>query len=386
MDAEDPTLSCPADITVSTGSLCGGSSAVVTFASPAGADNCAVASVTCAPASGSTFPAGATTVTCTATDTSGNSAQCGFTVTVQAGGGACEAIQACAERSRVHFNSSGDSQFAFFRGSLEMTGGNLAPDFRVVPGNTAQGALKVTIGGTVVYCKENLSFTIHDCADPTNNREKWKYNAGPLEKMFLRWKDDQEYDATRDPNVPVSAATGNKNIGKLETRFIHDDETRFRYNFKDATKPVTITVDGIVLVTVRADGTVTSPFPHWKYGKVVEVLYPDRLVPGNTIAWYADGDLSNNGGLPENLTYQHEASANGNATDTYFNAGGRFFIKVPVAGLTLGTLPRNAHVEFTLGQAGVTLVGCSSFDVNPYTVVGKNWKFNDGPDDCENED
>jgi len=305
---------------------------------------------------------------------------------VQAGGvGDCETIQATPDRSRVHFNSQGQSQFAFFRGSLEMTGGNLAPDFRVVPGNTAHGALKITLGSTVVYCNENLTFTVHDCADPANNREKWKYNAGPLEKMFLRWKDDQEYDATRDPNLPVSAATGNRNLGKLETRFIHDEETRFRFNFKDAAKPVTITVDGLVLLTVNASGAVSSPFPHWKYGKTVDVLFPDRLVPGNTIAWYND-DLSNNGGLPENLVYQHEASASGTATDTYFNAGGRFFIKVPVTGVNLTSLPRSAQVQFTLGQQGLTLVGYSDFTVPSYSVVGQNWKFNDGPDDCESED
>jgi hypothetical protein len=265
-------------------------------------------------------------------------------------------------------------------------GGNLAPDFRVTPGNTARGALKVTIGNSVVYCKDNLPFTIHDCSDPANNREKWQYNAGPKEKMFLRWKDDQEYDATRDPSVPISPATGNQNIGKLETRFIHTDETRFRYEFKNATWPITITVDGLVLLTVKADGTVTSPFPFWKYGKAMEVLFPDRLVPGNTIGWHADGDLSNNGGLPENLIYQHDASANGNAMDTYFNAGGRFFIKVPVTGLALSSLPRSAQVQFTLGEQGVTLVGCGGFSVPAYTLVGKNWKFNDGPDDCESED
>jgi hypothetical protein len=36
----------------------------------------------CSPASGSTFPVGTTTVTCTATDASGNTATCSFTVSV----------------------------------------------------------------------------------------------------------------------------------------------------------------------------------------------------------------------------------------------------------------------------------------------------------------
>lgn len=357
----------------------------MTFTEPAAVDNCGAASVVCIPASGSLFPLGTTTVTCTATDSAVNSASCSFTVTVQAETSNCEAIQAAPDRSRVHFDQNGNSQFAFFRGDLMMSEGNLASDFRVEPSDTAEGLLKVTLADTVVY-EQNLTFTIHDHNDPADNREKWTYNGGPMEKMFLRWKDDQQYDATRDPNLPSSPATADKNLGKLETRFIHDDETRFRYNFKDATKPLTITVDGLVLLTVRSDGTVSSPFPFWKYGKVVEVLYPDRLVPGNTIAWFADGDLSNNGGLPENLIYQHDAVANGNATDTYFNAGGRFFIKVPVAGLPLNSLPRAARVEFTIGQVGVTLVGCSDFSVSTYSVVGTNWKFNDGPDDCETED
>ena len=40
--------------------------------------------LTCEPASGSTFPVGETTVTCTATDSSGNTATARFSVTVVA--------------------------------------------------------------------------------------------------------------------------------------------------------------------------------------------------------------------------------------------------------------------------------------------------------------
>jgi len=34
----------------------------------------------------------------------------------------------------------------------------------------------------------------------------------------------------------------------------------------------------------------------------------------------------------------------------------------------------------------VTLIGLGEFSVADYQVVGRNWKFNDGPDDCESED
>jgi hypothetical protein len=54
----------------------------VTF-SPKATDNCPDVSADCEPPSGSVFPIGTTTVTCTATDTSGNTADCAFAVVVQ---------------------------------------------------------------------------------------------------------------------------------------------------------------------------------------------------------------------------------------------------------------------------------------------------------------
>jgi len=81
-DTEDPTIACPADITVSNDSgQCG---AVVSYSAPAGQDNCPNASTvqTAGLGSGSTFPVGTTTETYEVTDASGNTAQCSFTVTV----------------------------------------------------------------------------------------------------------------------------------------------------------------------------------------------------------------------------------------------------------------------------------------------------------------
>ncbi len=79
-DNENPTISCPTDITTGTDSgLC---SAVVNYTVPTGADNCPGVMVTCSPATGFAFPKGITTVTCTATDAVGLTAQCSFIVTV----------------------------------------------------------------------------------------------------------------------------------------------------------------------------------------------------------------------------------------------------------------------------------------------------------------
>jgi hypothetical protein len=61
------------------------SGAVFTYALPTATDNSdPMPTVACSPASGSLFPLGASTVTCTATDSAGNSIQASFTVTVVA--------------------------------------------------------------------------------------------------------------------------------------------------------------------------------------------------------------------------------------------------------------------------------------------------------------
>jgi uncharacterized repeat protein (TIGR01451 family) len=79
---EPPAITCPADVTAFESSP-GSGSAMVTYPTPTVTGACsAAATVLCSPPSGSTFPVGATTVTCTASDDSGNTASCTFTVTV----------------------------------------------------------------------------------------------------------------------------------------------------------------------------------------------------------------------------------------------------------------------------------------------------------------
>ena len=73
-------MTVPANITVP---ATGPGGAVVTFSASATDLVDATPTVYCVPPSGSTFPVAVTTVTCTATDDSGNSAQASFTVTVQ---------------------------------------------------------------------------------------------------------------------------------------------------------------------------------------------------------------------------------------------------------------------------------------------------------------
>jgi len=82
VETETPVLVCPANITVN--NTLGQCNAVVTYTAPIGTDNCPGVStaLTAGPTSGSTFPLGSTTVTYTASDVSGNTTSCSFTVTV----------------------------------------------------------------------------------------------------------------------------------------------------------------------------------------------------------------------------------------------------------------------------------------------------------------
>lgn len=85
VDTTDPVIAaCPGDITLyPPAGSCG---AVVTFATPAAADNCGTPTVVCTPPSGSTFATGTTVVTCTAADDCGNAgtvSECSFEVTVE---------------------------------------------------------------------------------------------------------------------------------------------------------------------------------------------------------------------------------------------------------------------------------------------------------------
>ena len=90
-DTQPPTIMCPGNITTTAPASCPlAGSTPVSFATPGTAngqvtDNCPLPPnymAVCTPPSGTSFPVGTTTVTCTATDTSGNTAMCTFPVTV----------------------------------------------------------------------------------------------------------------------------------------------------------------------------------------------------------------------------------------------------------------------------------------------------------------
>ena len=83
IDTQPPTIVCPANITTVTNQVACPTPEcqIVNFPTPTGADNCPGVTVVCTPPSGSCLPIGTSIITCTATDASGNTASCSFTVT-----------------------------------------------------------------------------------------------------------------------------------------------------------------------------------------------------------------------------------------------------------------------------------------------------------------
>lgn len=107
-------------------------SSQVNFVNPVAIDDCPGVTVACNPPSGSNFPVGATSVTCTATDISGNHASCSFAVNVYSG----SLVDESNTGNVVLFNATtGEYRFccngslaAIGRGSLSVSGCDLTID------------------------------------------------------------------------------------------------------------------------------------------------------------------------------------------------------------------------------------------------------------------
>lgn len=118
IDTQPPSITCPTNLTTVAPPECPtGQSATTTFQAPMASDNCPGVVTVCTPPSGSNFPVGTTTITCTATDASGNTATCSFTNTVFSG-----CLQDDSNSSNgVYFNSS-TGQYRYVAGGTTFTG------------------------------------------------------------------------------------------------------------------------------------------------------------------------------------------------------------------------------------------------------------------------
>lgn len=101
-DTEDPSVTCPADITM--GNDAGECGAVVSWTVPTPTDNCAIDTLISTAQPGDFFSVGTATVTYTATDDSGNTSTCSFSVTVED----TEAPKAVCQDAEAVLDASGN--------------------------------------------------------------------------------------------------------------------------------------------------------------------------------------------------------------------------------------------------------------------------------------
>jgi hypothetical protein len=172
-DTEPPMITCPANV-VAVGNP-GDSGVQVCFPDPTVTDNCPGVTVMCTPPSGSIVPVGSTTVTCTATDASGNMASCSFTVTVFD-----IRLQDNSNPSRALLWNSVTGQYIFCcngavftgTGKVIRSGNNFtldhsAPDRRV-RGAVSAGTTPPKGNGSLQFTAGNILCTISD-SDTRNN-------------------------------------------------------------------------------------------------------------------------------------------------------------------------------------------------------------------------
>lgn len=159
-DEEDPAISCPPNMTVDE-KPAGSGSANVNFNVTA-TDNGGAATVSCNPASGSSFNIGTTTVTCIATDQSGNTSECSFDVTVKEA--TCTFEQPLDIVEDADINATGSQSCGTNVTFATPTATCPEPITSTVTCDHASGSF-FPIGDTVVTCKSNpdgatTSFTV----------------------------------------------------------------------------------------------------------------------------------------------------------------------------------------------------------------------------------
>lgn len=160
IDVTAPTITCPASVTVnnSPASAC---SATATYGSISATDNCAAPSIVLqsGQASNTVFPVGVTTIVYRATDPSGNSSTCSFTVTVK---DATPPTITCPANV-VANNAPGLCSGVASYGSISATDNCAAPTITLVSGQASNTSFPVGVT-TIVYRATDPSGNSSTCS------------------------------------------------------------------------------------------------------------------------------------------------------------------------------------------------------------------------------
>lgn len=331
----------------------------------------------------------------------------------------CEEAKLTLTSGRSHVRFNGARSFALFTGAMELPGGLLAPDFREGT-DAASGSVNVDfagIDGESPYEKNDIPFAVTDTCNSSSsdNREKWVFKGEARERITLRWKNSQKYRSDNEVKdvdgvevLAMPALTEDGNLGLLVSRFIGKDEMRLRFRWNKKTHlPLTVAIDGTILITIDEDGNVVGdvhsdgdpPVPDTNNNviptpemfevlkrdgettrkRVVDIVFPGHLGDGEVVSWH-DGLSAES---PE--LHAHDAIDDGKATAVFYNAGGIYRVKVPLTAATATALQafsaegreddRTATLTIQAGGAGTekAIEGTATFA--GYTVDGNHWRL-----------
>lgn len=150
-DTEPPTITVPADRTVKAASPTY-AAAVDVYPPPTASDNAPGVTAACFPQSGAVFELGTTTVTCTASDASGNVASKSFTVTVVPPCDAAHTITAPATSLAANDGQAWCLYKATIDGSIAVSGGSSL----ILQRSTVNGIVSANGSGFVTACSSKL--------------------------------------------------------------------------------------------------------------------------------------------------------------------------------------------------------------------------------------
>jgi HYR domain len=366
VDTTGPALSTVAEVTASAVDASG---APVNYTAPSATD--AVdgdRSVTCTQASGSTFALGATTVTCSATDLSGNKGTTSFAVRVA---DTTAPVVTVPQDVTVDATSSGGAAYAFTATAKDNVDGDITPSCEPASGSSFPfGPTRVTCTATDkagIPGSAAFTVTVQDKTAPsvTVHEPKPVEATGP-DGAVVTWDPATATDDV-DGGRDVSCDRDSGATFPVGTRTVTCTATDTHGNSGTATFAVEVTDTTAPALTLPKDITVEATSPN---GAVVTYdASAVDLVDGTV-------DISCTPASGSQFALDQSATVNCSATDAHGNpTTGTFSVSVvdttapavpELSNVTAeATGPDGASVEYTVGVASDLVDGDVNLDCSP---------------------
>jgi hypothetical protein len=315
-DIELPVISnCPNNITVNAATdLC---SATVTWTEPTASDNCMVSSFNKTPA-GNTFNVGTTSVTYTATDMSGNTKTCSFTVTVVD----IQSPKITCPGNAMRGTAEGTCKYTINATEFDATATdncNIAPPLTYTYTGPTSGSGNTSLNG--VMLNKGLYTITWKATDVNGNMNTCSFTVDVKDNELPKITCPADKTVVTSPglctaSVALGSPTVSDNCGVQSTTnnapnpfpvgmtIVTWTVTDVNGNTKTCTQKVTVIPYscGAPTQVLHSDTTATTAKIKWKVGKCAtsyQVRLRQELTPGVWGAWSAWVTFSGPAGPPQ---------------------------------------------------------------------------------------